>query len=66
MQKNRVVITREDGVKVLVKVIDPKIFAILDQVGVILKNQTSSGLMSSLFVIASAASMAVWLNTPQG
>ncbi len=41
MQKSRLVTTRKDGVKVMVKVTDPKIFAILDQVGVILKNQMS-------------------------
>jgi len=41
MQKSRLVTTRKDGVKVMVKVADPKIFAILDQVGVILKNQMS-------------------------
>ena len=39
MQKSRLVTTRKDGVKVMLKVTDPKIFAILDQVGVILKNQ---------------------------
>ncbi len=41
MQKSRLVTTRKDGVKVMVKVTDPKIFAILDQVGIILKNQMS-------------------------
>ena len=50
MQKSRLVTTRKDGVKVMVKVTDPKIFAILDQVGVILKNQMSiqTRLMRSL------------------
>ncbi len=41
MQKSHLVTTRKDGVKVMVKVTDPKIFAILDQVGIILKNQMS-------------------------
>ena len=41
MQKSRLVTTRKDGVKVMVKVTDLKIFAILDQVGIILKNQMS-------------------------
>ncbi len=41
MQRSRLVTTRKDGAKVMVKVTDPKIFAILDQVGVILKNQMS-------------------------
>ena len=50
MQKGRLVTTRKDGVKVMVKVTDPRIFAILDQVGVFLKNQMSvqSRLMKSL------------------
>ncbi len=50
MQKSRLVTTRKDGVKVMVKVTDPKIFAILDQVGIILKNQMSvqTRLMRSL------------------
>ncbi len=39
MQKGGLVTTRKDGVKVIVRVADPKIFAILDQVGIILKNQ---------------------------
>ena len=41
MQKGRLVTTRKDGVKVMVKVTDPKIFAILDQVSVFLRNQMS-------------------------
>ena len=50
MQKSRLVTTRKDGVKVMVKVTDPKIFAILDQISVILKNQMSvqTRLMRSL------------------
>ncbi len=50
MQKSRLVTTRKDGVKVMVTVTDPKIFAILDQIGVILKNQMSvqTRLMRSL------------------
>ncbi len=39
MQKSRLVTTRKDGVKVMVKVRDPQIFNILDRVGRILKNQ---------------------------
>jgi DNA-binding transcriptional ArsR family regulator len=39
MQKSHLVTTRKDGVKVMVKVRDPKIFAILDQVCSILRNQ---------------------------
>jgi len=41
MQKSRLVNTRKDGVKVMVKVTDPKIFALLDQVSVILRGQMS-------------------------
>jgi len=37
MQKNHLVETRKDGVKLMVKVKDPKIFYILDRVGDILK-----------------------------
>ncbi len=37
MQKSNLVTTRKDGVRVLVKVKDPKIFGILDQVSAILK-----------------------------
>ena len=50
MQKGRLVTTRKDGVKVMVKVTDPRIFAILDQVGVFLRNQMSvqTRLMRSL------------------
>ena len=39
MQKSRLIATRKDGVKVMVKVLDPQIFDILDQVGMILKRQ---------------------------
>jgi ArsR family transcriptional regulator len=39
MQKSHLVTTRKDGVRVMVKVQDPKIFEILDKVGAILKNQ---------------------------
>jgi ArsR family transcriptional regulator len=39
MQKTNLVTTRKDGVKVMVKVKDQKIFEILDKVSLILKNQ---------------------------
>ena len=39
MQKNHLVTTRKDGVKVMVKVKDPEIFNILDRVSKILKDQ---------------------------
>jgi len=39
MQKSHLVATRKDGVKVMVRVRDPKIFEIFDKVGAILKNQ---------------------------
>jgi DNA-binding transcriptional ArsR family regulator len=41
MQKSNLVATRKDGVKVMVKVRDPKIFDILDKVSAILKSQVS-------------------------
>jgi len=41
MQKSHLVTTRKDGVRVMVKVSDPRIFNILDQVSTILKNQMS-------------------------
>ena len=41
MQKSHLVTTRKDGVKVMVKVRDPKIFHILDQVSVLLKSRMS-------------------------
>jgi DNA-binding transcriptional ArsR family regulator len=39
MQKSHLVTTRKDGVRVMVKVRDPKIFDILDRVSAILKSQ---------------------------
>jgi ArsR family transcriptional regulator len=39
MQKSNLVTTRKDGVKVMVKVRDPKIFEILDSVSLLLKKQ---------------------------
>lgn len=50
MQKSHLVTTRKDGVKLMVKVGDPRIFDILDRVGTILKNQMSeqSKLMRAL------------------
>jgi len=50
MQKSHLVTTRKDGVKVMVKVKDPKIFEILDSIGTVLKNRVSeqSRLMRSL------------------
>lgn len=39
MQKSHLVTTRKDGVKVMVKVRDPKIFEILDNVSLLLKRQ---------------------------
>ena len=39
MQKSNLVTTRKDGVKVMVKVKDPKIFEILDRVSLLLKKQ---------------------------
>jgi ArsR family transcriptional regulator len=39
MQKSHLVTTRKDGVKVMVKVGDPKIFEILDHVSLFLKRQ---------------------------
>jgi ArsR family transcriptional regulator len=39
MQKNHLVSTRKEGVRVMVNVKDAKIFEILDKVGAILKNQ---------------------------
>lgn len=39
MQKIQLVTTRKDGVKVMVKVKDQRVFDILDKVSVILKNQ---------------------------
>jgi ArsR family transcriptional regulator len=39
MQKSHLVITRKDGVKVMVKVKDPRIYEILDSVSLLLKKQ---------------------------
>jgi ArsR family transcriptional regulator len=39
MQKSRLVSTRKDGVKVIVKIRDPRIFEILDKVSLVLKTQ---------------------------
>jgi DNA-binding transcriptional ArsR family regulator len=39
MQKNHLVSTRKDGVRVMVKVKDPTIFDIIDKVSVVLKKQ---------------------------
>jgi ArsR family transcriptional regulator len=39
MQKNHIVTTRKDGVRVMVKVSDPKVFEILDRVSKILKDR---------------------------
>jgi DNA-binding transcriptional ArsR family regulator len=50
MQKSHLITTRKDGVKVMVKVRDPRIFEILDKVGLFLKTQMQeqSRLMRSL------------------
>ena len=39
MQKSHLVTTRKDGVKVMVKVKDSKVFEILDGIGLLLKRQ---------------------------
>ena len=39
MQKSHLVTTRKDGVKVMVKVSDPKVFEILDHISLLLKKQ---------------------------
>jgi DNA-binding transcriptional ArsR family regulator len=39
MQRGHLITTRKDGVKVMVKVRDPRIFEILDTVGLLLKSQ---------------------------
>jgi ArsR family transcriptional regulator len=39
MQKCRLVATRKDGVRVMVKVRDPKVFDVLDRISQILQNQ---------------------------
>jgi DNA-binding transcriptional ArsR family regulator len=41
MQKSHLVATRKEGVKVMVKVSDPKIFEILDSINIILRNRMS-------------------------
>jgi len=40
MQKNRIVTTRKDGVRVIVGAKDPEIFYILDRLNTILKDQS--------------------------
>jgi DNA-binding transcriptional ArsR family regulator len=39
MQKSNLVTTRKDGVKVMVKVSDPRVFEILDSISLLLKKQ---------------------------
>ena len=39
MQRGHLITTRKDGVKVMIKVRDPRIFEILDTVGLLLKSQ---------------------------
>ena len=39
MQKNHLISTRKDGVRVMVRVKDPVIFEIIDKVGALLKKQ---------------------------
>ncbi len=39
MQKSHLITTRKDGVKVMVRVKDPRVFEILDKVGLFLKHQ---------------------------
>jgi hypothetical protein len=50
MQKSQLVITRKDGVRVMVKVRGPEIFKILDQVNLLLKHRVREQnlLLSSL------------------
>ena len=50
MQKNHIVTTRKDGVRLMVKVKDPRVFEILDSISIILRNQMSeqSRLIKSL------------------
>ncbi|MCX8118089.1 MAG: metalloregulator ArsR/SmtB family transcription factor [Desulfobacterota bacterium] len=50
MQKSQLVTTRKDGVKVMVKVKDPKVFEILDSISIVLKNRVheQNRLMRSL------------------
>jgi len=39
MQKNHLITTRKDGVRVMVKIKDPEVFEILDKVSILLKKQ---------------------------
>jgi len=50
IQKNHIVTTRKDGVRLMVKVKDPRVFEILDSISIILRNQMSeqSRLIKSL------------------
>jgi ArsR family transcriptional regulator len=50
MQKSNLVTTRKDGVKVMVKVKDPRVFEVLDSISTILKSRMSeqSRLIKSL------------------
>jgi hypothetical protein len=50
MQKSNLVTTRKDGVKVMVKVRDTRVFEILDSISIILKSRMSeqSRLIKSL------------------
>lgn len=41
MQKSHLVTTRKDGVKVMVRVRDPKIFEILDSISTVIKRQVN-------------------------
>jgi ArsR family transcriptional regulator len=41
MQKSHLVTTRKDGVKVMVRVRDPKIFEILDRISTVIKKQVN-------------------------
>jgi len=41
MQKSHLVTTRKDGVKVMVRVRDPKIFEILDSISTVIKKQVN-------------------------
>jgi len=47
MQKSHLVTTRKDGVKVMVKIKDPKVFEILDSIGLLLKKQIIETVNSS-------------------
>ena len=53
MQRGHLITTRKDGVKVMVKVRDPKIFTILDQVGGLLKSQMSEQMSKQKHLIRS-------------